>query len=152
MAKGVKYSKAYKMAANTQQKERNKSAKVKRLKDLPKKEIIKAIHKKILKKYKKIRIWIINGELVRSLLYLDYGEGGHDIVYKFIPKNEIWIEDDMPSKERNFIILHELHERNWMLKGYKYIPAHKKATKIEDFARHNPSKLKKLIEEELKKI
>ena len=87
--------------------------------------------------------------MVRSLFLPDYAEGGHDKVYKFIPKNEIWIEIKLSKRERKFIILHELHERYLMAHGEIYSKAHRSATIIEDYARHHPKELENDIQIEL---
>lgn len=116
------------------------------------------IHKKLLKEYSnnKIKMWIVNEELVRNLFFTEFTEGGHDKVYSFVPKGEIWIDDDLNSKERKFVILHELHERNLMAKGWNYDTgkhaAHWSASAIEHFCRRYPQFIDAKIEAELKKI
>ena len=154
MASGAAYKKAYKTASIIQKRERNKSKLMKELKKERnnKKELLDKIHKKLLKiKYKKLKIWIINGEIVRDLFDADFASGGHDFVYHFVPKNEIWIDDDISQKERKFILLHELHERRLMKKGKTYREAHRSATEIEDACRHNPRTTGRKIIEEIRK-
>jgi hypothetical protein len=70
-------------------------------------------------------------------------------VYHFIPEDEIWIDDDISQRERKFIILHEMHERNLMEKGMDYPSAHRSATEIEDFCRHHTDKLDEAIKGEI---
>lgn len=132
-------------------------------------EIIEKVHKELLKDYsKKIKVWVINGELVRGLFCVDFTEGGHDKVYPFIPKNEVWLDDDLSPRERKFVLLHELHERNLMPEGHEfkiknniieadanynkiYTSAHIKASKLEYFCRHHPEKLDKKLKQEIEK-
>lgn len=78
-----------------------------------------------------ILVWIVNGRAVRDLYKTDFIEGGHGEVYSWIPKNEIWIEKEIPKKERSIILLHEYTERFLMLEGMNYDTAHKLASKIE---------------------
>ena len=62
----------------------------------------------------------------------DFVEGGHGYVYEWIPKDEIWIDNKIKSKEIPVIILHEFTERTLM--KYKNIPygrAHIAASKVE---------------------
>lgn len=154
MSRGISYSKALKIADKLEERERKKSILVRRIrkKHLQKQEIVNKIHKRLLAKYsKKVKIWLVNGELVRDIFLLEYAEGGHDKVYHFIPKDEIWIESNLSEKERKFIILHELHERYLMSKGWKYKKAHRSATKAEDHCRHKPKDIKKYIEKEVSK-
>jgi hypothetical protein len=77
-----------------------------------------AVKKKFLKSYSKngVEVWIVNGELVRFFFFIDFTEGGHGFVYPFVPKNEVWLDDDLNPRERKFVLLHELHERNLMSK------------------------------------
>jgi hypothetical protein len=156
MKKGYTHDTALKKADQIEQKERRKSAYFKRYfkkKKLTKKETIDKIHKKLLKKYSnKIKVWIINGELVRDLFFIDFTEGGHDKVYNFVPENEIWLDDDLSKGEMKFVLLHEIHERNLMSKGMNYEKAHRSSSRIEYFARHHRFKLRKLLKEEFKKV
>ncbi|HIH26179.1 hypothetical protein J4476_06195 [Candidatus Woesearchaeota archaeon] len=118
-----------------------------------KKTIIKKVHLTLLKKFsKKIKVYIVNGRLVRDYFFIDFTEGGHDMVYDFVPKNEVWIDDDIRRTERDFVLLHELHERNLMKNGMKYEHAHNSASTIENFCRKNPKILQNKIKEEIKKI
>lgn len=110
----------------------------------------KVYKKQIFQKYNPAKIWIVNGEIVRDLFFIDFTEGGHDKVYHFIPKGEIWIDDDLSKKEILFVLLHEAHERSLMAKGWKYERAHIDSSRIELFCRHYPKKTKKMIEKELK--
>ena len=111
------------------------------------------MHKDLLQKYstKKIKVWIISGEAVRALFFLDFTEGGHGYVYSFIPKKEVWIDDDIEPDEIKFVLLHELHERNLMSKGMKYDPAHKKSSEIEYYCRKHPEEVNKELKKEIKK-
>ncbi|MEK6829409.1 MAG: hypothetical protein AABY15_04725, partial [Nanoarchaeota archaeon] len=122
-------------------------------------EIIKRIHKKLLRKYSndKIKVWIVRGDLVRSLFFVDFTEGGNDQIYSFVPDGEIWLDDDLGLKERNFVLLHELHERNLMKKGIPYWSeknprktAHWSAQRIEFLCRKNQEKLDGKIRHEIR--
>jgi hypothetical protein len=86
-------------------------------------------------------VWIVNGRSVRSLFDIDFTEGGHDKVYKFVPENEVWIDDDVEKEERGYVLLHELHERNLMLQGIKYNKAHAESSRLEYRCRHYPNEL-----------
>ncbi|MBL7059359.1 hypothetical protein ISS08_02820 [Candidatus Pacearchaeota archaeon] len=110
---------------------------------------INKIHKQLLgETNEKIFVWLVDGRLVRSVFDLNFTEGGHDFVYNYVPKNEVWIDDDIFTDERQFILIHELFERSLMEKGKKYQDAHKKASKLEWTTRHNQHKLT----EEFKKL
>lgn len=159
MASGMNYDDAYDKATIIEQQERNKSNIAKKLNKLGKNKqrIVDKIKKELIKKYSaELRIWVVDGEAVRNLFSIGFGltgfgGGGHDKVYEFIPKNEIWIDEQISIKERKFIILHELCERNLMSRGMGYYPAHRKATEIEDYCRKNSAKTNQKILEEMKK-
>jgi len=165
LAKGLSREEATKIADRQERKERANSKLMKkeiRLEKFPDK-LIHSVHKDLLQKYstKKIKIWIVNGEAVRDLFFLDFTEGGHGYVYPFVPKDEIWIDDDIEPDEVKFVLLHELHERNLMAKGWCYdtdTKANLKTGKIKKSAHQDSSKIeyacrmnKKDINKELKK-
>ncbi len=153
MKKGISFEEAFKKAAVAEKKERKRSKKVKKLAKIKNhEELVKRVHKKLIKKYsEKIRVWLTNGELVRDIFDTDFAGGSHNKVDNYVPKNEIWLDDDMSEHERKFILLHELNERFLMSKGLKYRLAHIKATKIEDHYRHHKSKIDSAIKKELKR-
>jgi len=171
MAEGKSRGYAADKASIMERRERSKSRLIEMgiKKEISDKEIIKKIHKKLLKEYSgKVRVWIINGELVRGIFYVDFTEGGHDKVYSFIPRNEVWLDDDVNPDERKFILLHELHERNLMPEHHDikikdgsvknnrdyfkvYGLAHESASKLEYFCRRHPDKLDKKLKAEIVK-
>jgi len=154
LSSGMSHKKAVEIVNILEKEERAKSAYFKKFfKSTPKKEEIKKIHQRLLKVYSndKIKIWIVDGELVRGLYFVDFTQGGHDKIYKFIPENEVWIDDDISQKERKFVLLHEVHERNLMRRGMKYDSAHRSSSVIENYARHHRRKIDKLLRKELQK-
>ena len=95
-----------------------------------------------------VRVWIVDGRLVRSVFDIDFTEGGHDHVYEFIPQNEVWIDNDLEEAERPYVLLHELHERNLMAKGWMYSKAHEDSSKLEYYCRHHPDELHVILAKE----
>ena len=98
-----------------------------------------------------LAVWVVNGELVRDLYFIDFTEGGHEFVYDFVPKGEVWIDDDLNPDERYFVLLHELHERALMHAGDDYFKAHNSSSAIEYKCRKNPQLLETLLTEEFSK-
>ena len=142
MAEGMVYDKALEKADAVERRERRKTELIREISRLPKKDIIENIHQQLLKKYSgTVRVWVVKGELVRSLYFIDFTEGGHDKVYPFVPKNEVWIDDDLGPGERKFVLLHELHERHLMSLGWPYFKAHRSASRIEYHCRAHPEEL-----------
>jgi len=166
---GHSYNDAVNIANRHEGAERSKSKHIKRLKKIKNKEkLVKKVYKKrLFSKYtKKIKIWVVRGDLVRSLFFLDFTEGGHDKVYPFVPKGEVWIDDDVYKKEIPYVLVHELHERYLMGKGWIYDSggvgvfsrkvkkgtksAHFEAAKLETYCRNHPKEVKKALLKEIK--
>lgn len=157
MKKGLSYPKALTLADKYEQRERDRLKRVQELKHLERshpEEVIKKIHMRKLYAYSSpvLAVWIVHSELVRDLFYIDFTEGGHDYVYDFVPKGEIWLDHDLTPRERRFVLLHELHERRLMAtKKWEYHKAHHAASCIEHYCRVHPRALSKHLEEETKK-
>ncbi len=162
MEKGMGYDQALKKADGLEKSERKKSSLMQEFGNY----VIDRVHKRLLKHYSgKVKVWIVHGVLVRDLFFIDFTEGGHDMVYHFVPDNEVWIDDDVSPRERKYVILHEFHERNLMAKKMKqlkrsgkrlshhqvYCWAHRQASELEYYCRHHPSETEKKIKEEAKK-
>jgi len=143
MAGGMDYDAALARADAVERRERRKTEIVREVARLPRKKIIETIHKQLLKKYSgKVAVWVVKGDLVRSLYFIDFTEGGHDFVYRhFVPKNEVWLDDDLGPGERRYVLLHELHERHLMSLGWPYFKAHRSASRIEYRCRAHPDEL-----------
>ena len=155
LSKGMDYKSARKIANRIEKRERSKSKLIQKHIGIKKNkgDIFKSVYKELIKEYSngQIKVWIVNGELVRGLFFLDFTEGGHDKVYSFIPSNEIWLDDDLDPSEIKFVLLHEVHERNLMSKGIGYEKAHKSSSEIEYYCRKHPEKLDKYLMKEFKK-
>jgi hypothetical protein len=143
MAEGMPYAQALEEADRAERKERRRAGDVRKAthhgEQLPEGA---TAHEWLWKKLENgIAVWIVNGRQVRSVFDIDFTAGGHDHVYEFVPVGEVWIDDAIEEKERGFILLHELHERNRMAKGIPYSQAHVESSKLEFRCRHHPDEL-----------
>jgi len=143
MAKGAPYSDAITKADRVERRERRRAGDVRKVthqgKQLPDP---RAVHEKLWKKLENgVEVWIVNGRLVRSVFDIDFTAGGHDHVYEFVPQGEVWIDDAIQEKERGYVLLHELHERNSMAEGTPYSHAHNESSRLEFRCRHHPDEL-----------
>jgi hypothetical protein len=143
MAKGMSYDDALVQADLAERRERRKSGDLRKVthrgKELPD---AAAVHERLWKKLENgVSVWIVNGRLVRSAFDIDFTAGGHDHVYEFVPEGEVWIDNDIEEKERGFVLLHELHERNRMEEGLPYSKAHNESSRLEFRCRHHPDEL-----------
>jgi hypothetical protein len=153
MGHGLSYPRALVKADAVELTERRKAELVRELSGLSKKKTVENIHKRLLKKYSgAVKVWIIQGGLVRSLYFIDFTEGGHDLVYPhFVPRNEVWLDDDLSPVERRYVLLHELHERHLMSLGWPYPRAHRSASRIEYHCRAHPDELEACLRLEVEK-
>jgi len=143
MSRGMPYDKALAQADRVERKERRCSGDLKRLTNngekLPAGE---DVHQRLWKKLENgVSVWMVDGRLVRSVFDIDFTAGGHDYVYEYVPENEVWIDNDIEDNERAYVLLHELHERNLMAKGWTYNKAHAASSRAEFHCRHHPDEL-----------
>ena len=143
MAKGMQYEKAIVEADRVERKERRRAGDIAKAtrhgQQLPDGS---AAHERLWKKLENgVCVWIVNGRFVRSVFDIDFTAGGHDHVYEFVPAGEVWIDDAITEKERGFVLLHELHERNRMAEAVSYNPAHAESSRLEFRCRHHPDEL-----------
>lgn len=83
----------------------------------------------------KINVFFVSGNAIRSNNKIDFSQGGHGFVYKWIPKGEIWIEAE-EREEVAPILAHEYVEMAMMRDlGMAYDEAHKVASKVEKYLR-----------------
>ena len=115
MAAGVDYDSAISKADAAELRERKKTSLLNKVLDEKAespKAVVKEVYETQVEKYHDVLdLWIVNGEVVRGLYFIDFTEGGHHFVYKFVPVSEVWIDGDLSQEEMPYVILHELHER-----------------------------------------
>ena len=155
MARGIVYDKALDQADAVEKSERDKSPRAIEAEGLAKAgrtdDLLRTVHKQLLEEFSgSVKVWVVDGELVRDVFFVDFTEGGHDKVYKFVPAGEVWLDDDVNPAERRFILLHELHERALMARGWPYGRAHKDSSRIEFQCRRNPGLLDAALRAEVK--
>ncbi len=81
----------------------------------------------------------VRGDIVRQWIDPAFIFGGHDLIYPYIPRGEVWIDIRQDPREIRFTLGHELHEREKMRRLLRrgidrkkaYAIAHKSATDIE---------------------
>lgn len=143
MKAGKPYATAIVEADRAEMKLRRKDGDIKKMID-PKRKLVdpKRCVKKLLKALENgIKVKLVNGKLVRSVLNLDFTQGGHSLVYEFVPEDEVWIDNDIEWQERGFVILHELNELLKMKEGWTYSKAHADSSALEQKCRKNPEEL-----------
>jgi hypothetical protein len=79
---------------------------------------------KLIKTESKMKIVLVDGPYVRQHFDSNFFFGGHPLVYDYVPKGEIWIDNAVVPEERPFVIAHEVYEYQLMKKGMSYSNAH----------------------------
>jgi hypothetical protein len=133
MNRGVSYDKAIVEADAEEQRERD-------LEESGRFKIAK------LGKIGDVAVWLVDGRKVRDDDFIDFTEGGHDLVYDFIPPNEIWLDNAVKPEERPYILAHEFDERKKMAEtGEAYKHAHNQASYLELNLRHTKPNMGRLV-------
>lgn len=85
-----------------------------------------------------LKIWIVDGALIRKNIFNEFVFGGNDERYPFVPVNEIWIDNSVSSEEFETTLAHEINERNLMKNlAMTYFDAHDSSLAIELVMRRN---------------
>ena len=114
---------------------------------------LKSPRLKLLMKYGKLRVYIVDSNAARKL-HGDFTGGGHSRVYaSFIKKpHEVWIAEELFGIERDLYTLHELNEYTLMGGGMDYEEAHDLSTALEQGYRKTGGKgLKAAVQKMLRK-
>jgi len=82
------------------------------------------------------KIFIVDGNHVRTNIFVDFVLGGHGYVYNFVPKDEIWVEKVQNNADEQYNLTHEIIEY-LLMKNCKqdYDTAHDFTAKVEDILR-----------------
>ena len=143
MRDGMSYNDAIVKADEVEKQLRRKSGDISRVTD-PVTKLVdpKLMREKLLKGLGNgVKVWLVHGDLVRSVVDIDFTQGGHEFVYEFVVPGDVWIDNDLEWQERGFVILHELNERNLMEKGMCYDEAHANSSALEQSCRLHPEEL-----------
>jgi len=90
--------------------------------------------------YDGTKIYCVNGNEVRDVYDEDFLKGGHGYAYKYIPKDEIWIELDVIVDNEPELLGHEIIEYYEMkednsITDEEYEKAHGHAESVEEALR-----------------
>jgi len=77
------------------------------------------------------RVYLVDGERVRNEIDTDFTMGGNPERYRYVPRGEIWIDENLSPPDRRATILHEIVETKHMKRGLSYEKAHDIATAAE---------------------
>ncbi len=101
-----------------------------------------------------VRVYSVNGNYIRTEMSkehpsaIEWTMGGHWLVYDYVPKNEVWIDNQLQGLDKGATVEHELKEVDAMIHGKDYASAHSEvANPAELKVRHNPEVLEGELEE-----
>lgn len=136
LEKGYSSNEAYNHSIKMEKEIREKHSTTRKNSHVPKKKKYTSIHFND----QIYHVYLVNGKEIRDNFKTDFTQGGNGYAYKWVPKNEIWIEDGLDDSEIPFIVLHELTEAKLMEnKNLSYDEAHILASK-EEFKKRKENK------------
>lgn len=71
-----------------------------------------------------VKIWVVDGPLVRKTFFPDFCFATHDLRRDFVPEKEIWLDSAMAIEEAHFNIIQLTNERALMAAGKEYAEAY----------------------------
>ena len=74
-----------------------------------------------------VNVRLVDGDRVKLRHSMDFIEGGNDQAKSYIPRGQVWIDQNVAPHDRPPIEIHELVERALMRRGVPYEPAHTRA-------------------------
>ncbi len=91
-----------------------------------------------------LQIWIVDGSFIRGHIDEEFTNFGQHYRYRYIPKNEFWIDREAKNDELRFFIDHLLTEYHLMTKGVSYDKALVEADRVERRERRRTGDLDRL--------
>jgi hypothetical protein len=105
---------------------------VKELQHFDGEHIYESLQKLELGEFFGYKVFSVNGDYVKLKYEMDFCEGSNSERYDFVPKNEIWIDNNINNRNYKYILGHEYTETELMKnKGLEYNAAHDIANKFE---------------------
>lgn len=91
-------------------------------------------------KFMEFSIWLVDGEVIRDEVDVDFTAGGNPGRYLYVPEGEIWVEETSTEKDYLASVVHEWYEAELMIKsGLSYSDAHDEAASVERDLRRDVS-------------
>jgi hypothetical protein len=91
-----------------------------------------------------LQVWIVDGIYIRSHMDEEFTNFGQHFRYGYIPRNELWIDQEAVHDERRFFIDHLLVEHHLMAQGKSYAEALVEADREERKERRRAGDLRKV--------
>jgi hypothetical protein len=72
---------------------------------------LRGVRTRLLRTVGGVRVYLVDGERIRDFVNIDFVAGSNHGRNKFVPRNEVWVEQILSKHDREATIIHELHER-----------------------------------------
>jgi hypothetical protein len=74
----------------------------------------------------------VDGEWIRNHLDIDFTNAAHHLTRSYIPREEVWVDREAPGAgEIEFLVRHQIRQRELMLGGVPYLRALARCNRIE---------------------
>jgi hypothetical protein len=83
----------------------------------------------------RVKVYLVDGNAVKLRYKMDFVEGNNSMESSWIPKDELWISDELVPKYWAPVLYHEAHEWRDMRRGMSYDQAHRIANRHEKVLR-----------------
>jgi len=90
-----------------------------------------------------LKIWVVDGSLIREQTDEEFTNFGQHYRYPYIPEDELWLDQEADEDERHFFIDHLLVEHRLMKAGKTYSEALVEADRAERKERRRSNDIKK---------
>jgi tRNA nucleotidyltransferase/poly(A) polymerase/DNA topoisomerase IB len=95
--------------------------------------VLEALHERMLGTWEDGRtVWLVNGEIVRDKIDVNFTDGGNPARYGYVPQNEYWLDHVETDRDLACTLCHEVVETYMMEHlSYSYDGAHDRASSYE---------------------
>ena len=97
-------------------------------------------------------VWLVDGALIRKEINENFVKSADNNQFNFVPKNELWIDEDLDPKEYRYFIDRFIYEQGLMDSGKNYATANKKADEFEKEERRNSPEVRQIAESSKKEL
>ena len=91
-----------------------------------------------------LHVWVVDGSYIRGHIDEEFTNFGQHYRYRYIPQNELWLDQEGNPDEQRFFIDHLLVEHRLMAKGMPYAKALDEADRVERGERRRSGDLRRM--------
>src|SRR5438105_15511378 len=111
---------------------------------MPRSQKLKLPYLKKLDQRGPLGVWLVNGSYIRTQLDIEFDNYGQHTDFDFIPKNELWLDQEANPDEQKFFIQRMRVERRLLQQGRDSEIATTKAIEAEKALSEKAGDLKRM--------